>query len=340
MKSLGFGRYALASCVAVALLAGCGGSQPPIGAAGALPQSRTSAIVTHAERDGSWMLPEAKSDNLVYVASGPNVVVFDYKTKTQVGTLSGFGGASALCVDKQGDVWVADYYNDNFSEFAHGGTSPLQVIASPSGAFTCSVDPVTGSLAATWITAYELGIYDFGSKAWIAYPTRMNTTDSCAYNKYGDLLIGGTVGDGSIYYRQVLRLLRTGSSTVERIVGFPGERYYSSFSYGPALAFDGEYWVVKNGSSYYLWGSIASHKWKTEGTTTVTDGSAYFAVARVTKGRGRANVMIGPKEYYSGDLEIYHYPEGGGPFASLPYAGSVEGIVVSRGSGTRGNGRR
>jgi hypothetical protein len=32
MNGLDFRRYALGSCVAVAVLAGCGGSQPPIGA--------------------------------------------------------------------------------------------------------------------------------------------------------------------------------------------------------------------------------------------------------------------------------------------------------------------
>jgi hypothetical protein len=42
-----------------ALLAGCGGSQPPIDAPGAMAQ--TSAIATHADRGKSWMLPEAKS---------------------------------------------------------------------------------------------------------------------------------------------------------------------------------------------------------------------------------------------------------------------------------------
>jgi hypothetical protein len=36
MKSLDFSRYALSSCVAAAMLAGCGGSQPPIGAPGLL----------------------------------------------------------------------------------------------------------------------------------------------------------------------------------------------------------------------------------------------------------------------------------------------------------------
>jgi hypothetical protein len=39
MRGLGFGRYALGSCAAVAMLAGCGGSQPPMGASGAMPQA-------------------------------------------------------------------------------------------------------------------------------------------------------------------------------------------------------------------------------------------------------------------------------------------------------------
>jgi len=42
MRALDVGRYALSSCAAAALLAGCGGSQPPIGAPGALPQSASS----------------------------------------------------------------------------------------------------------------------------------------------------------------------------------------------------------------------------------------------------------------------------------------------------------
>jgi uncharacterized repeat protein (TIGR03803 family) len=41
MKNLDFGRYVLSSCMAAALLAGCGGSQP-IGAPGAIPQVRLS----------------------------------------------------------------------------------------------------------------------------------------------------------------------------------------------------------------------------------------------------------------------------------------------------------
>jgi hypothetical protein len=43
MMGLNLGRYALSSCVAAAMLAGCGGSQPPIGTPGAMPHSAQSA---------------------------------------------------------------------------------------------------------------------------------------------------------------------------------------------------------------------------------------------------------------------------------------------------------
>ncbi len=46
-----------------ALFAGCGRSQPPISAPGAMPQ--TSAIAMHAGRGQSWMLPEAKNKDLL-----------------------------------------------------------------------------------------------------------------------------------------------------------------------------------------------------------------------------------------------------------------------------------
>jgi uncharacterized repeat protein (TIGR03803 family) len=46
MRVLYFSRFTLSSCVAAALLAACGGSQAPIGAPGAMPQSATLAVRT------------------------------------------------------------------------------------------------------------------------------------------------------------------------------------------------------------------------------------------------------------------------------------------------------
>ncbi len=70
MKRMGPSYRAVTVGVPIALLAGCGGAQPPIGAP--LPMPQSSAIVTHADRSGSWMLPEAKSEDLLYVANLAN----------------------------------------------------------------------------------------------------------------------------------------------------------------------------------------------------------------------------------------------------------------------------
>jgi hypothetical protein len=59
LKRWVFSHDALSSCVAVALLAGCGGSQPLIGVPGAMPQSR--AIAQYAELGKSW-IPRDSSD--------------------------------------------------------------------------------------------------------------------------------------------------------------------------------------------------------------------------------------------------------------------------------------
>ena len=82
MRVLAVGPNTLTSCAAAAMLAGCGGSQPP----GAMPQ--TFAIATHADRGKSWMLPEAKRIKVLIYASEGNINVYDYDTAKQVGSLT------------------------------------------------------------------------------------------------------------------------------------------------------------------------------------------------------------------------------------------------------------
>src|ERR1700678_2232910 len=114
-------RNALTRCVAVALLAGCGGSQPPIGALGAMLQ--TSASATHA--DGrSWMLPEAKSEDLMYITNAYTVTVYSYPKGKLVGTLRHFLRPLGECVDQTGNVFIANGAGQVF-EYAHGGKKPI-----------------------------------------------------------------------------------------------------------------------------------------------------------------------------------------------------------------------
>ena len=99
-------------------------------------------VATHAERGGSWMLPEAQGKTtLLYVSLGLHRVgVYDFDTGKRVGTLTGFDDPYDGCVDANGNVYVTEYFNGDTVEYAHGGTKPLKTFASNGQAWGCSVD--------------------------------------------------------------------------------------------------------------------------------------------------------------------------------------------------------
>lgn len=150
MKGMGPRCRAIIAGVAIALFTGCGGAQPPIAVPGAMPQSR--AIATYADRHGSWILPEAKSEDLIYlsayVGSGDAVYVYSYLSGKQVGMISGLKSAGGLCVDRAGNVFVTERQGQDLLEYAHGSTVPKADLNDtgyyPNG---CGVDPTSGDLA-------------------------------------------------------------------------------------------------------------------------------------------------------------------------------------------------
>ena len=120
MKLTAIGRYAL-STSAVALLAACGGSQPPIGAPGTTPQRPAAAIASARQV-------------LVYVSSPGTGEVFVYNEKNHklVHKLYGLYQPYGECVDDSGDVFVVTQGSpsssgSNVYEYAHGGSYPIAI---------------------------------------------------------------------------------------------------------------------------------------------------------------------------------------------------------------------
>ena len=135
-----FARRAVCISIAAAMLAGCGGSQPLTGALGAMPQGRV--IETRAGRSGSWMLPEAKSSDLLYVSgwccySHDDIYVFSYPDGQLVGMLGNLDVPTGLCTDKLGDIYVAEQTPKLILEYAHGGIKPIKTLAGDDGAARC-----------------------------------------------------------------------------------------------------------------------------------------------------------------------------------------------------------
>jgi hypothetical protein len=189
---------ALSICFTATVLPGCGGSQTPIGAPGAMP--RTSALATHAERGKSWMLPEARRDKLLYVSDNTNglVYVLSYTQGALVGTLSGFDSPVGLCADRGGNIWIVNQTPDKVIQYGHGDTAPKRTLKVPGYfSFGCAVDPKNRDLAVT-VGAFSVAIFRHGR----GHATTYNDDDLdgiwyCGFDDRDDLFCGGENGYGA-----------------------------------------------------------------------------------------------------------------------------------------------
>lgn len=203
MGSLNLSRYALSSCVAAALLIGCGGPQPPIWSNGAMPQSAAlQSQSVQPDSRGSWMEANAQSQDLLYVTESSYVGVFTYPQGQRVGALTGFNSAVGACVDGRGDVFITNHIykhtNTRIAEYTHGGIKPITELANDKriGPLGCSVDPTTGDLAVSGGgSSRGVGVDIFraarGKPLFVRIP-QMVYSQFCGYDSRGDLFVNGT----------------------------------------------------------------------------------------------------------------------------------------------------
>ena len=315
MKSLGLSQYAPCGCLSAALLAACGGSQPPIGAPGAIPQSHVATGL--ADRSGSWMLPEAKSEDLLYVATGDNVYVLSYPRGKLVGSLGIVG--NNLCSDSKGDVFVPSGGYTIFV-YSHGAISPVRKLADGDIPLGCAVAAITGNLAVTneGSGAGEVAIYPNAQEPsqWYRDPA-VGTYGLCGYDDQGNLFFTGT-GTAN-----VLAELPKGSS------GFTNYTLDNTFDAYDSVQWDGKYITLSNptthaiyrlqfaASSFKVVGTTHVHHWQSaydggwpyiqtwlQGASFIAQSSslAELGLWRYPKG-GNVNKVIGP--FKSGSVNIY-----------------------------------
>ena len=219
MKTRLLSRYALSSCVAAAMLAGCGGSQPPIGASGAMAQ--TSAVAMHSGRGKSWMKQGSSSGDLIYAPGGcGGTCVVSYPDLELVGSLTASG--EGVCADTQGNVFLTA--GATVTEFAHGGTSPIAILSVDGNLSQgCSVDPLTNNLAVVY-EGHDADIAIFANEQGkpAVYSSKVDAF-YCGYDNRGNLFVDG-ISDGQPGFSE----LPTGSSQFTQVsipyeVGLPGQ---------------------------------------------------------------------------------------------------------------------
>lgn len=304
-------HYALEIAAAAAFLTACGAlrqaqddMQPPIAAPGAVP--RTVASATRAERAGSWLLPEAKSEDLLYVTNLHNVSVYSYPAGKLVGTLA-VGGDGGACSNKNGNVYLMSYRY--LYEYAHGEKKPMATVDhSGHSMLACGVDPTTENVAVvtttptrnrSWLTVYKRGL----SGSPRLYSDGRLAFGFCGYDAIGDLFVTALTSPES--YNAVLLEMRTGSGTFQTI---SLNQHLQSLG---QVQWDGKYLALGDGLTPNIYRfAISGRKGTLEATVSLKNST------REAQWWIDGGTVVTPNEYLSHyywhyNVLFYKYPSGG-----------------------------
>jgi hypothetical protein len=321
MKSLDFCRYALGGFAAAGILAACGGSQAPIGTPGRMPQSR--AVAPQDKHARSWMLPEAKSEDLLYISDYQNgVIVLSYTPPRfkYVGFLSEPQFGEGECVDKAQNVFITGSAYD-IVEYAHGGTTPKAILTDPFALpLSCSVDPTTGNLAVVgypdeFHKNYGAAIFKKARGKPTLYQDSGFAAFACTYDNKGNLFLDGTLTSSA-----AMAELPKGSGTFTNL---PLDQSFNAIG---GIQWDGRYVAVGDYYNAVIYEFEVNASGATEVSSTPLSGSG--TVLQFFVDRGRV-VVPSTFQHYSGFVKIYDYPAGGAAKRTHD-VGSPNGVVVSR----------
>jgi hypothetical protein len=327
--------------VAGAALASCAGNGAPT-QQGLVPTASARSSGAVYDRGKSWVLPEAKKSDLLYISDLTAQVVDIYtygKGYKLVGELTGFFNPEGLCVDKKGNVYVTNTTNVGvyeIIEYAHAATSPTRTLNDPDGrANGCSVDPTTGNLAVAdfWGPSEVIGNVAVFPKA-NGPPTSYSNSNIfydyfCAYDDRGNLFVDGET-QGSVFG---LGELAKGGSTlnfvsIDQTIYLPGGVMWD----GKYLAVGDQVAVKHNFTSTIYQMSINGSQATTVNTMILTGSNevAQFWIPRIHDGGKRklGDRVIGPNQDGK-DTLFWDYPSGGNPIASITGETDPYGATLS-----------
>jgi hypothetical protein len=337
LKSAGLGNYALGVVSAVSLLAGCGGSQALIAAPGAaqpsvrqslpFPAARPDSVASSRNDGGqSWMVPDAKARDLLYVSNVSTVTAYSYPQGKLEGTLRGFSDPGGQCVDQKGDIFITNLDTGQVFEYAHGGTKPLAVLKSPSAdPAGCAIDPTTGNLAVSSLGSGRdgsVGVYKNAQGTPTIYRVKpFQEYWFCGYDTAGNLFVDGQNKDAVLEFAE----LPKGGEALQRItlnqsIGWPG-----------GIQWDGKYVTVGDYNTPVVYQFVIQGTSGTKVGSTSLGGNDVSAVGQFfILGRRliAPNLCTGS---CTGNVLYYDYPAGGTPTKTITTGVRYpHGLVVSR----------
>jgi hypothetical protein len=307
---------------ALALLAGCGPPSMPTQVN--LPSIFSSAAtpprsIAGSQRRTSWIDGHVQGP-LLYVSDSTLDVVFVFRWPALhlIGNLSGLRTPQGLCVDRSGDIWVANTKRSEMLEFARGSTKLIKTLPDrgqyPVG---CALS-ANGDLAVTNIVSLaghkqygpgSLSIYkDAGGSPKVFEDSAMLKVYFDGYDSRGDLFVDGQDGSGAFAMAE-----------------FDGEKFTALTLSGATVNFPGA--VVVTGSYVNVEDQLGSdgnsimYRTTQSGTTLTVDATAQLldgmdCVGSAIYGTGKERRLICP-DAGTPSVNVYDYPAGGAPIKEL-----------------------
>lgn len=307
--------FALILCAMI--LTGCGGTGIQA------PATVGQSAAVRPDRSGSWMAPQAKGEDLLYISNYSDVLVFSYPQGKLVGTLKGFYSAVGECVDSEGDVFITNFKPVTVYEYAHGGTKRIGSFPTKKAGNTgCAINPVNGDLAISGNTSYIEIYRGAKGKSVVLRDKHMFFGGFCTYDPSGDLFFAGYRRYPFDHYQ--LSELRAGGKTFINIK--------------PDVRFEGEVSIQWNDKSltamsFVPWptGTATIVRYAISGNRATKVGETPLDAPKrtVVQYAIDGNTVVLPNDDTQQVL-FYKYPAGGDPFRTLTKKVTIpRGAVIS-----------
>lgn len=288
------------------LFADCGGSQPPIGPPVGIQQA--PSFVSAGQPVLSRRLTQGAGEVQYFSSYGGTLLEFNYpKSASPIGSI-GFN-AGGLCTKGARTFWAAG--SDKIAEFRAGGATPIRALKTGPYTGGCAVDSATGDLAALDVISGGVTIFYKALGKGTIISSTLGEAGFDGYDNQSDLYADGFDHD----YRFALVELKKGSNTFVAIttsnaVGFPG-----------SVQWDGTYLTVTDQDA------DAIYRYTVNGTNATLKGTVLLSGAADCAATWIARPYVYCADAGNNNAEVFKYPAGGSPIATLESMDLPLGVV-------------
>jgi hypothetical protein len=293
VRTIPFSRYAVSLSTTALLLASCSGSQPPIGAAGAIPESSNLHSVMPLQHLAS------SGDEVQFVTQDypPRIAEFDYSkgdAPIRSWRLKSGTYPEGACSAGTQTFWVVLAKADEIAEYGADGEKPIKTLTVTGPPSNCTIDPTTGDLAVALAGTSNVVIFTKGSGSGQIISDKLDHSAFSTFDAKGNLFVDGHVGSEP----KLAELPKKGAQF--KLLSFSPKLYGGLVGY---LQWDGTYLAMHVSNELY--------RYRASGGVARLEGE--LGIGAECQGFWfwtQAGLLFCPIWGYLGYVRVYDYPAG------------------------------